>query len=283
MVVETIGRKVLRYADETDDMGDFPLREGLDWRRRKEAEIYRAIARGTMLVTGERGSGKDLFAVTLTYLNKYYFGRRVLLDFLPKKAFGEYTLFNARVMMQEIHKMAKAGGVQGIEGSKDRGEFEEFIADATVKWALEGEGFLLFKDAVIYLSELKRYCPKRNPGNRFNKFVGSVNSVLRHLDALMVGTHVFENEIDRFTFVQYANIRAQCTWLLSIPDTTEVRITMTSIIGASAAYSGFSGKLRPLRINGKEPRGFLADKCFYDLWRSKSIDNLMPVGTKEMN
>ena len=52
----------LRYADDTEDMGDFPLREGLSWLARKDAEIQRAMGRGTELVYGDRGGGKDLYA-----------------------------------------------------------------------------------------------------------------------------------------------------------------------------------------------------------------------------
>ena len=85
----------LRFADDTDDMSDFPLREGLSWRARRDAEVLRSIGRGTMLIHGDRGSGKDLLGVVIDYLNKYYFGRPILVDFLPKKAFGKYTLFNA--------------------------------------------------------------------------------------------------------------------------------------------------------------------------------------------
>lgn len=272
----------LRFADDLDEMGDFPLRPELGWRARKESELYRAIARGTMLVTGERGSGKDLFGVSTDYMMKYYFGRPVLLDFLPKKAFGKYTLFNSKVMMSEIKKMAKAAGVTGIETAEDPKEYDQFVEEATVNWALEGEGFSLLKNAVLHLSELKRYCYKRKPHNKFNQFVGALNTVVRHLDMLIIGTHVYENEIDRFTFLQYANIRAHCQWLITKPHTTRVNIILTSIIGADVAYTGFRGRLPPLDINGNASREFLGGKRFYDLWKSKNYVNLMPEISKEM-
>jgi len=220
----------LRFADDDDEMEDFPLREGLTYRARKFADLLRTISRGTMLVTGEIGGGKDLFLVSTAYLFKYLMGRRILLDFLPKRAFGEYTLFNAQVMMQEINKMAKAAGVEGIVDTKDQSEYDQFIEEETEKWALEGEGMILLKGAVVVLQELKRYCYKRNPHNRYNKFIGSLNSVVRHLDALIAGSHVKENEIDAFTYLQYAKIRAHCTWCLSIPDTTEVRIRRLALV-----------------------------------------------------
>ena len=272
----------LRYTDDIDGMDDFPLRPGLHWKRRKESETLRTIGRGTMGVFGERGSGKDLFGMSVAYLNKYYFGRRILLDSLPKRAFGEYHLFDAMAMMREINKMAKAAGVEGIETSTDQTEYDEFVGDATEKWVLEGEGYTLFKGAVWYLSELKRYCYKRNPHNKFNKFVGSINSVVRHLDMLIIGTHVHENEIDRFTFLQYCNIRAYCEWCLSREHTTKVRIRRTGYIGADISLGNVEGKPLTLFVDGNEPRDFLGGKRFYDLWKSKNAVNLRPVMAKEM-
>ena len=281
MTISTPERK-LRFVDDIDDMGDFPLRPDLGWRARKESEIYRTIARGTMLVSGERGSGKDLFGTSTDYMMKYYFGRPILLDFLPKRAFGEYKLFDANVMMREIKKMAKKTGVEGIENAEDQKEYDAWLDEATRDWAIEGEGYDLLKNSVLHLSELKRYCYKRKPHNKFNQFVGALNTVVRHLDMLIIGTHVFENEIDRFTFLQYANIRAHCEWLMTREHTTRVKITMTSLIGAADSYTGFVGRLPPLDINGKEPRSFLGGRSYFDLWKSKNYVNLIPVVSKEM-
>ena len=283
----------LRFADDADDMDDFPLREGLSWRARRDADVLRQISRGTMFIGGDRGSGKDLFGIAVDYMNKYYFGRPILVDFLPKRAFGEYKLFNAQVMMQEINKMAKEAGVEGITETKDQKEYDEFIEEAVADWALEGQGQTLLQNAVIHLSELKRYCYKRNPHNRFNKFVGSLNSIVRHLDALIIGTHVHANEIDEFTFMQYANIRANCEWCVSEAATTKVKISLRGIIGADFAY-GSNILLKPFYycVNGIEPHsfvGFDADTSqgpvgnrFYDLYRTKSMVNLKPVLSKEM-
>lgn len=283
MVVAMEKPKRLVFADEHDGMDDFPLREGLRWRSRKQAnEIYRPIARGTMLVTGERGSGKDLFAFSTAFLNKYYFGRRILFDTPPRQAFGDYVPFDAGVMMREINKMAKASGVEGITATNDQNEYEEFIEEAVKDWALEGEGYVLLKNSVLYLSELKRYCYKRNPHNKFNKFIGSINSIVRHLDMLVIGTHVYENEIDKYTYLQYANIRARCSWCVSREHTTKVRVGMTGIIGADFAFGGVMYELPPLYIDGIEPRTCLDGKSFFDLFLSKSLVNLKPVVGKEM-
>lgn len=267
-----------RFTDE-EELQDFPLRLGLNWRAKKEAERLYRIARGVMLITGKPGSGKDLFGVGLSAMNKYYFSRRILLDFLPKRAFGDYTLFNGQVMSQEIDKMAKKSGVENIDQSADKKEFDDFIQQETVKWATEGEGEVLLKNGVLYLSELKRYCYNRNPHNRFNKFVGSICSVWRHLDLLIIGTHVFKHEIDRFTYLAYTNHWAKCSWSLTSPDTTDVTVRQGAFIGATDVYH-IEGLPSIWHVDGNKPWNWLGGKRFYDLYNTKNMVNLRPVARK---
>lgn len=271
----------LEYADEIDDLEDFRLREDLDWRERRLAEHLRTISRGVMLVTGDPGSGKDLFGMAFSARQKYFFNRRTLLDFLPKKAYGEYVPFNARVMMTEINKMAKLSGVEGIAETKDQTEYDEFVEQATVHWVLEGEGEALLKNSLLYLSELKRYCYNRNPHNRFNKFIGSINSVWRHLDLLVLGTHVLSREIDKFTYLSYAKIRANCSWCISRRHTAEVRISRGAFAGASDVFV-VEGQPLTIYVNGDEPKDWLGGKRVFDLYKSKNYVNLKPVVKKEM-
>jgi len=281
----SVALKECKFVDDRDTMQDWAWRNDLPWRRKKEAQIYHSMSRGIFGVFGPPGSGKDLFGVSTAWLQKYYFGRRILLDFLPKKAFGQYTLFDGRVMMDEINKMARASGVEGIENSADQKEYDEFIGNETERWALEGEGYVMLQGAVLYLSELKRYCYKRQPHNKFNKFIGSINSIVRHLDLLVIGTHVFENEIDNFTFMQYvhtAGLKAKCEWMISREHTTKVIIERYGYMGADCAYGNISGKTMKIIVDGNTPRDYLGGKRFYDLWESKNFVNLKPVAAKEM-
>lgn len=271
----------LLYAEDEDDMGDFPLREGLTWRVKKEAAQLRTISRGVMLVTGDPGGGKDLFGVSVCARQKYLFGRHALLDFLPKRAFGEYTLFNMPVMLREINKMAKLAGVEGIEGSKDSEEVDQFVEEATKHWALEGEGEVLLKNSILYLQELKRYCYNREPHRRVNKFIGAINSVWRHLDLLVIGSHVLEHEIDRYTYLSYAKIRAHCTWCVSRPYTTEVRIRRGAFASGDNVFV-VEGRPLTIYVDGNMPRDWLNGKKFFDLYKSKSYVNLRPVLSKEI-
>jgi len=280
----------LRYAEDEDNLKDFPIRggyENLSYKAKKFVDLLRTISRGTMLVTGEVGAGKDLFAIMITFLFRHLMFRRVLLDFKPKKLFDmgdspKYVLFNAQVMMQEINKMAKAAGVEGIQTSQDQEEYDDFIEEATVKWALEGEGLTLLQGAVVYLQELKNYCYNRESNRRFNKFIGKLNAVVRHIDALIIGTHVKENEIDVKTFLQYAKIRAHCTWCLSKPNTTEVKIRRLALATADAVYSNIEGRPVTIYVNAVEPQSILDGKSWGDLYQTKNMINLRPVVSSKL-
>ena len=282
MSVETLEP---RYAEKIDMTKDFDMREGLGWKARKELRELLTIARGVMLIYGDAGQGKDLFGVSLCARFKYFFKRRILLDFLPYEEFdridggGDYILFNAERMTWEISKMAKEAKVGGIETSADPKESDEFISEATRKWATEGEGEILLRGAVLYLSELKRYCYNRNPHNRFNKFIGSLCDVWRHLDLLILGTHILPHEIDRNTFLKKSKLRAKCEWSLAEPDTTIVTVRRGAFAVASGVFVA-EGKPLIVKVNGSKPYDWLNGNSFFELYPSKNMMNLRPVMSK---
>lgn len=273
----------LQYADDVELL-DFPVRENLTHKEKQQAELLRTINRGVMLVTGEAGSGKDLFAISLAARNKYYFSdlidpskpRKVMLDTPPKRAFGEYILFDSRVMMQEISKMAKAAKMGGVENSKDQKEVDQFIDEETARWLLEGEGQMLFKGAFVKLEELKNYCYNREPHRLFNKYIGKLCDIHRHLDMLIVGTHIREEEIDVNTFLSKTTHRAKCQWSLSMPNTSQVKIARGRYYSGTNVWN-VQAKPFVMNVNGAEPRDFLDGHCYYDLYATKSYVNLKPV------
>jgi hypothetical protein len=263
----------LRFVDDDgddDEMRDFSVDKELPFAARKQVELLLTIARGFMLITGDPGSGKDLFAVSTASLFKYFFGRKIILDFLPRKLFGAYTLMDAPTIVRKIKELAKAYKVQGIEESGDPGELSQWMEEATKKWLLEGEGYNLFHRAVYYASELKPLAYNRNPMARTNKFIGSLGTVWRHLDLLFMGTHVYANEIDVKAFLQYAKLRAVCTQTLE-QDVFKVRVHRGMY--AEAGFVVTSHKLRPVvfTINGREPRDYLGGKSFYDLYKTRHM------------
>jgi hypothetical protein len=271
MAVDILQKPDLQFADDDDQMADFPIREDLSWSARRLVEHLRTIARGFMLITGSQGGGKDLFAVSTAKIFKYCFGRPVILDFRPRRLFGDYTFMDSVAIIQKVRGIAKELRVEGIENSQDKSELAQFMEEATIRWLLEGEGYDIFKGAVYYISELKRVAYNRNPMGRTNKFMGTLGTVWRHLDLLVMGTHVKQNEIDVKAFLEYAKLRAYCS------QTTEehifrVKIERGQYAGADFVISNVRMKPLTLYINGNEPRDFLGGKRFYDLYNTKHMN-----------
>lgn len=271
------------YYDDTDleDLYRIPvIFENPTWAQKKEIELYKTLYRGIMLATGKPRSGKDLFGITFSYLNKLYFGRPVLLDFKPKRLFGDYIPFDPTVMIQEINKMARQAKFvsDNTEAPMSKAESNYFVSH-TQEWLDTNES--LFKGAILYLSELKRYCYNRNPMSRMNKFVGSLCDIHGHLDLLVLGTHIDHREIDYKTYLKNVTIWANCKWSLTRPDTTRVTIRRGSYI---SEFGSFDVALKPFiyRVNGAMPRSFLGEQRCYDLYNTKNPVNLKPVLPKEM-
>lgn len=274
VVAEKVEIKRLQFADEEssdDTRGLFIPREGLSWYARKQVEMLETISRGFMLVTGEPGGGKDLFTVSTSKLFKYIFNRPIILDFKPNKAFGEYTLFGVHEIIRKIREIAKAWRVLGIEDSKDKAELSEFMEEATVKWLLEGEGYDIFKGAVWDISELKKVAHNRKSMTRPNIFIGTLGTVWRHLDLLLMGTHVYENELDPKAFLQYAKLRTYCSQTLT-QHVFQVIIRRGIYQGPDFVVSNVIMKPLVFTINGNEPRDFLSGKRFYDLYSTKHMN-----------
>jgi hypothetical protein len=259
-----------RFIEDEDDMEDFPIREGLSWYAQKQAEILRSIARGFMLITGEPGGGKDLFAVSTCALFKYIMNRGVVLDFIPRRPFGDYTLCDTSTIISIIREIAKARKVEGIEESEDNKELAQFMEEETVRWLLEGEGYRIFKGKVYYISELKKVAYNRNPNSRTNKFIGTLGTVWRHLDLLLMGTHVKANELDVKAFLEYAKLRTTCEQTMT-PHVVKARIHRGMYAGADFVVSNIAMKPLVLYVNGNEPREFLGGYRFYDLYKTKQM------------
>ena len=270
MVVNINERLRFIDDDDTDEMSDFQIREGLSYAVEKQIELLKSIARGFMLITGDPGGGKDLFAVSTAAIFKYYFNRPVILDFLPKKAFGAYTLMDAPTIIEMIKEVAKSYNVEGIENSNDKKEPTQFMEEATVRWLLEGKGYDIFNKAVYYVSELKKVAHNRNPMARTNKFIGTLGTVWRHLDLLFMGTHVFSNELDVKAFLQYAKLRTKCVQTLE-QGVIEATIYRGQFAGPDFVVSNIAMKPLKWTVDGLKPRDFLGGKRFVDLYKTKHM------------
>jgi hypothetical protein len=234
-----------------------------------------------MLVTGKPRSGKDLFGVTFSRLNMLYFGRPILLDFKPKRLFGEYIPFDPIIFIREINKLAKQAKFISDNTEVPMSKAEaEYFTNHTQEW-LNTKGETLFKGAILYLSELKRYCYNRNPMSRMNKFIGSLCDIHGHLDLLVLGTHIDHREIDFKTYLKNVTIWANCKWSLTRPNNTRVIIRRGSYISEAGS---FDVALKPFTywVDGAAQRNFLDGQRFFDLYNTKNPVNLKPVLPKEM-
>ncbi len=272
------------YYDDTDleSLYDIPVViQNPTYSQRKEIELLKTLYRGVMLVTGRPRSGKDLFGVSFSYLNKVYFGRPVLLDFKPKRLFGEYIPFNPTVLMQEINKMAKVANLSRLIDVDETmtTEQEEVFEKASKDWLESNE--VQFKNAILYLSELKRYCYNRNPSNRMNKFIGHLCDIHGHLDLLILGTHIDYREIDKKTYLKNVSFWADCKWSLSRINHTRVTIRRGAYI---TELGNFDCALKDITywVDGAAPRSYLDGHSFFELYNTKNLVNLKPVLTKEM-
>ena len=272
------------YYDDTDleDLYHIPVVfKNPTWAQKKEIELYKTLYRGVMLVTGKARQGKDLFGVTFSKLNKLYFGRPIILDFKPKRLFGEYIYFDPSMMVREINKMAKSASLNRMVDLEEpmTKKQEDVFNDASQDWI--GQNETLFKNAIWYLSELKRYCYNRNPMGRMNKAIGFMCDTHGHLDLLVLGTHIDHREIDYKSFLQKVTIWSNCKWSLTRPNNTRVTIRRGSYI---SEMGSFDISLKPFRywVDGAAPRSWLDGQRIYDCYNTKNPVNLKPVLPKEM-
>ena len=161
---------------------------------------------GLCVVSGDPGTGKDLFSNYLTYKLKQFFPwKRLLRDEKPRKIFGKYEgLFNEEVLRNDLATM------RGIAQGRSMAERNEVLEKAADDW-VAGAGEVLLKNSILYLTELWRYCYNREPHNPMNKTMGAIHKVKRHLDCLILGTVQLVEELDKKTCLPWIDWRVTCT------------------------------------------------------------------------
>lgn len=193
------------YDDETGVL----YASGLTREEQRQAvSLYRLFNElwGVIIVTGDPGSGKDLFGNYLLWKLKRFFPRkRILRDEKPRAIFGTYTgLFSEQTIHDDLKKMreiAKKTGALNLDNVMNK------LAD---DWAA-GAGEVLLKNSVLYLTEYWRYCYNREPHKAMNKTMGAIQKVKRHLDCLIIGTTQLVEDLDRKTSKPWIDWRVTCT------------------------------------------------------------------------
>ncbi len=213
--IETLGKNRTINDDLFDDSMGYEdetgirIADGLTLEERRQATIlYRLFNElwGVCIVVGDPGRGKDLFGNYLAHkIGRYFPWKRILRDEKPRKLFGGYAgLFNERVLSEDLSRMrdlAKGLGVTAID---------EAMEKAADKW-VTGEGQVLLKNSLLYLTEYWRYCYNREPHNPMNKTMGAVHKTKRHLDCLVVGTAQLATELDKKTCLPWVDWKVTCT------------------------------------------------------------------------
>lgn len=279
--------------DETgdrDNLYELETNEDLDPWEIEDADRYRTLARGVMLVTGPPGSGKGLFSHTLAWkLRRYFKGKKVLMDTKPRRVFDEYgpldnpyILFNAEFMMSELNKMAAKAGTEICYEMIDS---DKKLTRSNINKRTEATGLLaeqwrktheiLLHNSVMQLDELKRYFHNRRPHNPLGIMLGNLLSMWRHYDLLVLGLAPQKLEIDRISFAPYITHHVKCRWD-GIRDLCIAKVYKARYVGTRGVVE-VAGKPIIIETDGNKPRAQLGGFRYYDLFVSKNVQNLMPA------
>lgn len=168
-------RLPVRYKDFSSD--------GIDNMACKKAYMRYLIVSlkmtvGLMVITGKRGAGKTLFAWMLSYYRKELFNLPCTCDHPPKRAFGDFTLFEYDTIFGEegeLNKITK-------------------MAQSGTEWEDDSDSILHRR--TIWLDEAYRYCPRRRPMASMNIAVGDFIKQIRHLQSLMIMASISLDDLD---------------------------------------------------------------------------------------
>ncbi|KKN39296.1 hypothetical protein LCGC14_0744890 [marine sediment metagenome] len=264
-------------SPEPEELYTMELNLGLsDWEI-EDAVKLENLMRGHMIVTGEIGSGKGLFANLHGFkMKRYYSGKKALLDYRPRRLFGAYVPFTEEVLKNELRKMTDVSlGIDNESKSKAAQSFSAQAVKKAAKLWLAKDGLVLLQNSVIILDEYWRYFHNRQPFNPMGIVLGGIVKIWRHLDALIIGMAPRKHELDRFSCLPYVTHEVRCSWMKSKPDTTLVRIYFPKSVGANGVLTVRRRRVT-MTINGREPREALGGKGAFSLFNSKSAVSISP-------
>jgi hypothetical protein len=207
---------------------------------KQDALFLMQFARGLYTVTGQPGSGKGITVTTISWKMGRYFGKKKILDYRPRRVYGEYEVFNENVLTEQIAQMALASGVKGKDKLK-----------AASTSLIEREQ-LQFVNSVMGLDEFWRYVKKRRTGTNINFFITGLIKILRHLDCCLLGASPSIDELDQQEVVTpiYLSADMRCKWSKFEQDTTIVKIRRLRALGSSGTVELDPNHIITYRING---------------------------------
>lgn len=276
----------------------------------EDALFWLRFHRGIMLVVGSAGAGKGLFANMLAWKMRYYFGKKVLLDYRPRKLFDEianpeeyrkyqpsdlqtyyrHIPFNEKILVDQLRRMSKVAAVGVRDGvvQSNGGKKESPLLDNLAQEWTSRIGQVFLRNSVMVLDEFKRYFYKREPHNPMGRTLGKVFDIWRHLGILIIGIAIDERELDRFNCIPKITSIVRCTWLNPYtikkhnlaPYSTMVDITPVKYVGVAGegVLDMASPTIRRI-VEGGRPRECLGGKRWVDIYNSEDAKDIaVPAG-----
>ena len=197
------------YEPGYDDNSSLHIKENIPEWQYEEAVRYFALFQelwGLVLISGERGFGKDLLLNYLAWITYRSFDKKLLRDEKPRELFGLYDgIFNEEVLSDQINKMnAEAKGL------KTWTEKDELMSRIAEEFVMSKEAQDLFSNSILALTEYWKYVYKREPHKPMNKTMGAIHKMLRHYPSIIFGSIQIISDLDKYTchpFINY-EIRA---------------------------------------------------------------------------
>jgi hypothetical protein len=156
-------------------------------RREKDmANDMSIMTMGVGLAIGDPGSGKSAFLTVWSYMLKYLFGYKAILDVPPRRLFGEWYLFNTEKLKVESERtrLIQAGKLNEAEVIlDDNGK----PLPPEAQWAAANAS-QLFYNACFGAEEYSDYYPRLGQGRtRMGAALFNFHRKWRHSNLLILG------------------------------------------------------------------------------------------------
>lgn len=279
------------------------LQEGLDTDEVEEALQMAQFAKGgVMIISSPPRSGKDLLGHYFTWkLKRYFKNYRIIKDEKPRELFGDYTLFNREMVLNELVRMqTKATGGAPREVQKAKDDLKDFAlvskrspkqleeAERLSDLWLEAQKGILLQKGCLYVCEFWRYLHNRRPGDRFGIVLSGIMKQWGHLDLLVIGSAQLFHELDEYSCKPYVTWKVQARPSEhndnpSMPTKFVYQIQKVQFLGHRHNKAILEPVGKPLwwGIDGGKKRPELGGKRYFDLFNSKSAPQMVSL-TKEM-
>ncbi len=252
--------------------------EGYNAVIRQEKALAQDMAIMTMgvgLAIGDPGSGKTAFIAVWNFLLKYLFGYKSILDFTPRRPFGEWYLFNTDKLKleQERMKLLHEGKLEeaGIEPVKDdKGN----LLPPEAQWAA-AHFSLLFRKACFSADEYSDYYPRLGQGRtRMGAAIFNFHRKWRHNDLLILGATPKIEEVDINMCQHYITHHIIVKPHEDAPDECTKAIIYPKRVVAGQYVAEVKREPFEFDIWGLEPRDYLGGECFYHIFNTKNPQKL---------